>query len=513
MQRDNVYLGSEASDKLIEGIAKVTAVVRGSYGPSGGNIIVEELGYPHHRVTNDGKQSIDYIKLVDPVENIGANIMKEAGDKADKDSGEGRKTTMILTEAILKEARAVKGVSKNDLRLSLNECVPLIIASLDEQKRPIEIKDVASVATLSSENPELGKLFQDIYEQIGKDGIVEIDNSGLATSYFEITEGVRLRGAKAFGAYSYTEQGKAVYKDPLILITREKIATVEQIEPIISMALQKGKNELIIYCEDIDLSVASRLAQTHLQGGFKTLLVKSPILWKNWLYEDLAKMTGATIVDSVAGLTFKTFNPTHFGTCDKFIATDSEVRVLGIKDMSAHISVLEQLGQTDDQQKVRASWLNTKVAILKVGAQSESELSYVAKKAKDASAAVHLALKDGVVPGGGKALVNAISSLLQTPGGNVLAMALMNPMEQIYKNVNPDKTAIMVSAKSGVNGFDAKNNCEVDDLFAAGIVDPALVVKNAVKNAVSIASTVMTNHGIIILPKTNETHPSMPSMR
>jgi chaperonin GroEL len=515
--KDNIHNGPEALAKLYAGIEKTVGVIRSSYGAAGGNVIVEEQLPPFHRVTNDGKMSIDYIRLADPVEHMGANIAKEVGDKADKDSGDGRKTTLILFEEIIKAAKD-SNLTPNELRRQLKACEPAIIAAIDAQKRPIEIKDVKSVALVSSESEELAELFQQIYDIIGKDGIVEIDHSGLTTSYFEVTEGIRLRGAKAFGAYAYTEQGKAVYNKPAILVTKEKIATVEQIEGIVTKVMAMGKNELVIYCEDIDLSVASRLAQIHLSGGFKTLLVKSPVLWKDWLYEDLQKITGATAISPITGVTFKNFKTEYLGTCEKLVASDAEVRVIGIRDIKDHVADLEAKGQTDDQQKLRASWLNTRVAILKVGAQSESELSYLSKKAKDSTAAVYLALKDGVVAGGGLALVNARKALPSNEAGSILSAALIAPARQLVENADAtieDGDTPQVSLKEGDNTvlYPLRDSLTFDvklmkgtDAFEAGIIDPAIVVKNAIRNAISIASTTITNRGIITLPKFPQQH-------
>lgn len=513
---DNIYR-EEGKARLIKGIEKATAMIRGTYGAAGGNVVIEEQLYPFHSVRNDGKAIVEKIYLSDPVEKIGSDIIKEAGDKADKDSGDGRKTTMILTQAIFSEAQKSKG-QPIEIKRSLDECVPILMEALDRQKKEITIADVKSVATISSESEEIGRLLQEIYEKIGKEGIVEIDNSNLPETFYEITEGVKLRNAGYFGAYSTTEQGKAVYKNPSILISKEKITSTDQLEPIMVKMSQAGKNELVIYCEDIDMSVASKLAYTHLTGGFKTLLIKSPTLWKDWLFEDFAKITGATAVDLKEGKTFLSLELSDLGTCDKIVTTKDETRVIGIKDISSHVESLKALNT--DNAKIRVSWLQTKVAVLKVGAGSESELSYVSKKAKDACSASYLALKEGVVVGGGMALYNARLSLPNTIGGKILKEALKAPVRTIVENAgytisekkqNPKGTIYFGDDFKEAHGFDAKGQKFVN-LFDAGIIDPAIVVKNAVKNAVSIASTVLTLCGIITLPKLNkdETHRQMP---
>lgn len=457
------------TERLLSGITKATNVIRSTYGSAGGNVILEEELYPQHSVRNDGKAIMDRIKLSDPVENIGVNILKEAGDKAEGESGDGRKTTMLLTEAILKEAQNIEA-QPMDIKRSLDECLPIITAAIDAQKKEITVNDVKNVATIASENEQIGTLLQEIYEQIGKEGIVEIDSSGLPETFYEITEGVRIR-AGWFGEYSQTEEGKATYKNPKILISKDKIVSVDQLEEALKILTQNSINELVIYCEDIDISVASRLAITHMRGGFKTLIIKAPVLWKDWIYEDLAKMTGATPVDSKEGKTFKTLSLQDLGTCDKIIATKDETRIIGIKDISEHIESIK-----DNQ--LRVSWLQTKVAVLKVGAISESELSYIIKKAKDACSASYFALKDGVVEGGGVAFLNCIAELPDTIGGKILTHALVTPHDQILANF-------------GVDTMNIPDN----------VVDASWVVKNAIKNAISIAGTILTAKSVIILPK------------
>ncbi len=482
MEQDNIYNKS----KVIDGINKTVEVIRPTYGAAGSNVIVEEYLYPFYRVTNDGKTIVQGIKLSDPVENIGANIIKEAGDKADRDSGDGRKTTMILTQAILQETEGIN-LRPLDIKKELDACLPIVLKALDEQVKLITVDDIKHVATISSESEEIGELISDIYKQIGKDGIVEVEASGLPESFIEVTEGVRLHGAKYFGEYSQTEPGKVVIKNPKILISKEKITSVDQLEPLLSACVSKGINELVIYCEDIDLSVASKLALTHLQGGFKTLLIRSPQLWKDWLFEDFAKITGATPVDMKEGKTFKTLSLSDLGTCEKIISSREETRVIGIKDITEHLNVLK----TDKQYELRVAWLQTKVGVLKVGASSETELGYIRKKATDACAASYLALKEGVVEGGGKALYKATDSLPDTDVGVALIRALVTPYHQILVNMGLPRG-------------------EVD--FGENIMDPLIVVKNAVRNAVSIASTVLTSNGVILMPKQNENIKQVPGM-
>lgn len=505
---DNIYTGTEARTKLMAGIDKVADAVKLTLGAAGSNGILEAELRPFHRITNDGVSVANSIFLEDPVENIGANIIKEIASKSDKESGDGTTTSTVLAQAILHEGLK-SDASPMDIKRSLDECLPVIVASLDSQKKDITVDEVGAVATISAEDETIGALIQEAYQEIGKEGIIELDNSNLPETFIEYSEGVRLRFAGWLGAYSSTEPGKAVYKKPKILISKEKITSTDQIEPIFKALDAAGISELVLYVEDIDMAVASRLALTHLNGGFKTLIIKAPTLWKDWLFEDFAKLTGTKAVDFAEGKTFKNLRLEDLGTCDKIIATKDETRMLGTQDVSEHIKALEEAGVLDDQQKVRASWLQTKVAILKLGANSDSELSYKRLKTIDAISASKLALEDGVVAGGGVALRNATAELPETVGGIILIQALVAPIKQIIENAGvkfTDDTIILAGDDKGLNA----KTLEVVDMWEAGILDPALVVKNAVKNAISVAGTVLTASVIVTLPKKEE-KPQVPT--
>lgn len=482
---DNIQ--SNSKEKLISGIKKTVAQIKPTYGPGGSNVVIEEQLPPFYRVTNDGKLIIDAVKLKDHVEQIGKNILAESTDRAEKDSGDGRKTTCLLTEAILTEGLNLKD-RPMDIARSLNDCIPHVFTKIDENKKDITVNDVKQVATISSENEEIGTLIQEIYKEIGKDGIIELDFSNLPDTFYTLTDGVRIRSGY-FGKYSCTDEEKAIFKNPKILISREKVVSVDQLNPVLEMLKKNGIEELVMYVEDIDMSVASRLAMTHMTGGFKTLVVKAPVLWKDWIYEDFAQLVGATIIDSRNGKTFKNFLFEDFGTCSKVISTETETRLIGTKDISKHIEVLKDKSLRDDQQKVRISWLQTKVAVLKIGGNSETEVGYKIKKAKDACSASYHALREGVVKGGGITLFNMADTMPDTIGGRILSKALKVPYNQICDNMN--------------------QKIEVSD----EVIDAVVVVKNAVKNAISIAGTNLTANTVLTIPKVEQLQPKFPIMQ
>jgi chaperonin GroEL len=484
MKIDNIANYEQSLLKLIGGVNKVCNVIKPTYGPNGSNVVIEENQSPGHRVSNDGKLISNCILLADPIEQIGANILNEACERQDKEAGDGRKTTIILTTSILNEGiKVTDQITPLELKRQLDDCLPVLIKSIDDQTKPIEPSDVHSIATTASESPELGKIIGDAYKEIGRDGIVEIEPSTLPDTYYEVIEGIRIRSGW-FGGYWQTEDGKCILKNPRILITKDKITDVKQILPVIKELRAQSINELVIYCEDIELMVASTLAKNTVQTlngdlpndkiPMKFLIIKAPILWKDWLYEDFSKITGAQPVDSRIGKTFSTLKAEHLGTCEKLVCSKEETRVMGIKDVKDYIETLKIAGLKDDQQLVRASWLNTKVAVLKVGAHSDSELSWKIKKSKDATHASYWALQEGVVTGSGQSLEVASRSLTDTIGAKILATALNEP--------------------SHILGTDG-HQLRID-----GIIDPAIVIKSAITNAISIAGIILTTKGVITIP-------------
>ncbi len=495
----NARTDKEARDAILAGFDAVADPVKATYGAAGANVAIEVPLYPFHRVTNDGVTVAQSIEPEDPYEAIGANLAKEIATRADKESGDGTTTATILAQAIMHAGNDSKEAPMA-LKRSLDETVPIVEAAIDAQKRDITVDEVGKVALSSSEDQEMADILQRAYQEIGPTGIVEMDNSNLAETFYEVVDGVRLRGAGYMGQWSSTEPGKAVFTRPKILISRDKITSADQIEPIVAAVAKAGQDQLVIYCDEMDVSVAGRLALTHLNGGFKTLVIQSPTLWKDWYFEDLAMLTGAVAVDSTAGKTFRNLVMSDLGSCEKVITTKDETRIIGTRDISAHVAMLMEEGLKDDQQKMRALWLQTKMAVLKVGARSESELSYRRLKAIDAINACHLALEDGVVPGGGIALLNCSGKMPNTPGGMIMEIALVAPVLQIMKNYGEDVSKPGSTFFGFDNlkdhGFDAKTG-EIVDMWDAGILDPAKVVKNAVRSAVSTAGTALTTRVLV----------------
>lgn len=501
MQSDNLHTGEEVREKLFKGIKKISDAVGGTMGTGGYNGLIEAIESPGHILTNDGITIAQSIVLADPIEDMGRKILLESISRANKQSGDGSSTTCVLTSAILEEGmKHLKDASPMEIKKSLEECVPLIEASINSQKRDITVDDVGSVAAISSEDEKIGAMIQEIYQQIGKEGIIQWDISKTFEDYYTIGSGITIDGAGFMSPYmcDASESGqntnKIRLKNANILILKQKLTSANELNDIgLSLNNQEIK-DLIIFCDEVDPLVISSLVMTRMQRGFRFVLVKMPTLWKDWWFEDLAKATGATIVDALSGLSLKNFKMEHLGKVGNIVITKDNAFIDGILDVSEYIKFLEEEGS--DDSKLRIARLNTKTARYFVGAQSDSALAYRRLKVEDALSASHQALQNGIVAGGGSVLASI--ELNNSVGGNILNIALKIPAKQIASN-------------AGVNilvGYDYKNGFGFDtfsksfvNMFDAGIVDPANVVLNAVRNAVSVAASVLTASVVVTFPK------------
>lgn len=473
--------------RLAEGIRKAHDVVAPTMGAKGTNVAIQSKLPPFNQTTNDGATIIKAIELADPVENMGLNYLKEAVERSNNNSGDGSTTTTVLLNSIVQEG-IQSGVSTLEIKKSLDECLPLIEQSIDEQTLQITVEDIPAVANIAGESEELAKTLGEIYRVIGKDGIIHLEGSGTYDTNYSLIEGVRFGGTGYLSPYfAHDEQAKkenrketkAIYENPSILVTKRKIAHLNDINPLLGALQAQNKKDLVIFTDDMDSGVASVLIEAHKQGVINLLIIKAPVFWKNYVFEDFAKVTGSTIVEDASGITFKNLQLDHLGTCGKIIVDKDECTVIGISDIKDHIeSIKADESLPSDDKKVRLTYLSTQTAILKLGAKSETELTYLRLKCEDAIHSSRLALQGGIVAGGGICLLNASQTLPDTVGGRILTKALKAPITQNCANMG----------------------IEIPEKFGDDIVDAALVVKGAVRNALGIASTLLTTSSVITLP-------------
>lgn len=537
--KDNLFK-QDGRERMMRGITRCAEVIGGTMGSAGHNAIIECIERPGTFTTNDGITILESINFADPLEDMGRKILLEAVSRANKQSGDGSSTTTVLCAAIIEEAMKYinsycptckatpEKVPSNDMRgwfnrcpkcgdelksqispmglkKSLEEYVPIIEESINKQKKAITVDEVSQVATISSEDEKIGSLIQEIYQQIGKSGIIHWDVSKTFEDHYTIGKGITIDGAgfaspymadldEKTGAFSST----ARWNNPKILITKQKITSATDFNDLFQALFTKEIKEVVVFCDEYEGNLIPDLIRTRALRGFKTLLVKMPTLWKDWWYEDLAKATGATVIDPNAGTSFKLMTLEHLGTCEHITVDKDNTYLDGIKDVSEHIKSLEV--EATEDTLLRASRLNTKTARYFVGAPSDSALSYKRLKVEDAIAAAYQALNHGVVAGGGSALITALDELPDTIGGNILKEALKAPARQIAANAGHPDMDIDDGYRFG-RGFNTKTGEFVESMFEAGIVNPAQIEINAVRNAISVAASVLTCSVTVLLPR------------
>lgn len=507
MAQDNLFTDADARARIVNGIKKVAQAVGGTMGTGGANAIIEVIESPGHLMTNDGYTIANSIRFADPLGEMGRKILVESINRANRASGDGSSTTCVLTAAtILEGLDYLADESPMDIKRSLEECIPIIEASIAKQKYDIPVTEVGKVAAISAEDEGIGAMIQTIYEQIGKEGVIYWDISKTAQDTYTIGTGISVEGAGFFSPYmcDATESGQSTgqirLKNARILITKQKVASAADFNDIGQMLNGQQVKDLVVFCDEIDPLVVADLVKTRMIRGFRFILVKMPTLWKDTWYEDLAIATGAIVIDPGAGLSLKGATMSHLGTVGNIVITKDDSFLDGIKDVSEHVKNLQADGS--DEAMLRVVRLNTKTARYFVGAQSDSALGHRRLKVEDAISASWQALNGGIVAGGGSALVEVTYALPDTVGGKILKKALREPARQIAFNAGHPDMVVGDDYREG-RGFDTRTRTFVD-MIPAGIVDPANIVLNAAKNAISVAATVLTAGTIVTIPKQDE---------
>lgn len=455
LNRNNVITAKEATEGMMRGVSLAVDLIRPTYGGAGSNVVVETRINPKHGIYNDAWSVVKAIEIKprkkdEYAEKIGLDFVKELCERADKLSGDSRKTTLILLEEILK-AGYEADINKLQLKRDLDALIPVIEAEIDLQTKQITVDEVDSVATTASENEATGKLLKEIYQKIGKNGIIHPQGSGTYETSYKFIDGVRFDGTGMLSpSMVHDEQAKkdkikenkAIYENPTILVTKKKIMSMEDIDNTIKNLNIQEKRNFVIFTQDMDSNVASSLINIHRAGGYNDiyggfhsmniLIIKAPVLWKDYVFEDFAKCIGATILEDSTGVNFKNLGLEHLGTCDKIIVDEDETLLIGTRDISEHIASLQQKG--DQDSKLRLSWLVNKTAILKLGANSETDLSYRRLKTHDGIRSSELALKYGTVKGGGLCLYDIAQKMPDTVAGRIMKIALEAPRKQIIQN-------------------------------------------------------------------------------
>ncbi len=534
MAKDIKY-GEEARKALQAGIDKLADTVKITLGPKGRNVVLDKkFGSP--LVTNDGVTIAKEIELEDAFENMGAQMLKEVATKTNDAAGDGTTTATLLAQAMIREGmkNIAAGANPMIVKKGMAKAVDAAVKTVIDNSKTIEgSDDIARVATVSSADETVGKLIAEAMDKVTADGVITIEESKTAETYSEVVEGMQFdRGYISPYMVTDTEKMEAVYDDPYILITDKKISSIQEILPLLEQLVQSGK-KLVIIAEDIEGEALTTLILNNLRGTFKCAAVKAPGFGdrRKEMLRDIAILTGGEVISEEVGLELKDTTIQQLGQARQVVIQKENTIIVDgsgasdeIKNRVAQIrSQIETTTSDFDKEKLqeRLAKLSGGVAVIKVGAATEIEMKEKKLRIEDALAATKAAVEEGIVAGGGTALINAIPTVEklvnelegdEKTGAKIILKALEEPVRQIAKNAGLEGSVIInemiKSGKTGY-GFDAYNEKYVD-MIPAGIVDPTKVTRSALQNAASVSAMVLTTESLVADLPQPEAAPAMP---
>ncbi len=529
-----IRFNERARRQLKKGVDKLANVVKVTLGPKGRNVIIEK-GFGSPEITNDGVTIAKEIELKDKIENAGAEIVKEVASKTNDVAGDGTTTATLLTQAIITEGlkNVTAGANPLGLKRGIEKGTKAVVEALKKISKKISNKaEIAQIATISAEDSEIGSMIAEVIQEIGKDGVVTVEESQTLGLSKEIVKGMRFdKGYISPYMITNTEKMQAEFIDPYILITDKKISSIQEILPLLEKITQSGKKDIVIIAEEVEGDALATLVVNKLRGTFNALAIKSPGFGdrKKEMLQDVASLTGGQVISEEVGLKLENTELKSLGRARKVI-TDKEnttiVEGQGRKqDIEDRINQIKnEISKSDsdfDKEKLqeRLAKLSGGVAIIKVGAATESEQKYKQAKTEDALAATRAAVAEGVVPGGGVALIRSIKGLKDVKvsgdakiGLNILRRALEEPLRQIAYNAGQDGAVVVDEVKKGSGGYGynaAKNKYE--DLFEAGVIDPTKVTRSALENASSASAMLLTTEAVVTDIAEKESNNAMPA--
>ncbi len=522
-----VIFDEQVRAALKRGVDIVAGAVRVTLGPKGRNVaLAKSWGGP--TITNDGVSIAKEIELADKFENMGAAIVKEVATKTNDKAGDGTTTAVVLTQAIVTEGlkRTALGANAMMVRRGIEAAAKDAVDELKKMAREIKGKnDIRQVATISAESEELGETIADTVEKVGKDGVVTVEESQSIGIESEYVEGMEFdKGYVSAYLITNAERMEAEVKDAPILITDKKISTVKEILPLLEKVAHSGKKELVIIADDVDGEALATIIINRLKGVFNVLAVKAPGYGdrKKEILADIATTVGATVITEDLGLSLEKAELGQLGRAQRVVATKDNTVVVGGKgkksDIDARVAQLrKQLEKTDskfDKEKLeeRIAKLTGGVAVIRVGAATETEMKYLKDKIEDAVNATKAAIAEGIVPGGGAALAKVSDKLAKkvksdshdeyTIGYRILLSALNAPLLQIAMNAGREDAAVIlrdVVKHGGSFGFNAaaEGDAIIVDMYDAGIIDPVKVTRSCVENSASAAAVLLTTEAAV----------------
>ena len=525
---------ASARNKLKAGVDKLANAVRITLGPKGRNVVIEKkFGSP--TITKDGVTVAKEIELEDQVENIGAQMVKEVASKTSDDAGDGTTTATLIAQAIFREGvkNVTAGHNPMSIKRGIDKAVIAVTAAVKKMSRPVSGKaEIAQVGAISANSDTvIGDLIAEAMEKVGKDGVITVEEAKTAETTLEVVEGMQFdRGYLSPYFVTNPDSMEAVLEDPMILIYDKKISTMKDLLPILEKVAQQGKT-LMIIAEDIDGEALATLVVNKLRGTIKVAAVKAPGFGdrRKAMLDDIATLTGGRVISEETGFKLENAVLSDLGTAKKVtIDKDDTIIVEGggkTADIQGRIAqIKKQIDDTTsdyDQEKLqeRLAKLAGGVAVINVGAATETEMKEKKARVEDALHATRAAVEEGIVPGGGVAFLRAISALdslkvdsEEKVGVNIVRKSLEEPIRQISHNAGMEGSIVVnrVMAEKGAFGYNAQTDV-YEDLFKAGVIDPTKVTRTALENAASIAGLLLTTEAVVSeKPEDKKAMPAMP---
>ena len=516
-----IEFGEEARRAMQSGVDKLANTVKVTLGPKGRNVILDKkFGSP--LITNDGVSIAREIELEDPYENMGAQLVKEVATKTNDVAGDGTTTATLLAQAIIREGlkNVTAGANPILIRSGIRKAVDVAVEEIKNISKPVAGKeDIARVAAISAADEEIGTLISDAMEKVGNEGVITVEESKSMGTELDVVEGMQFdRGYVSPYMATDTEKMEALLDNPLILITDKKISNIQEILPILEQIVQNGR-KLLIIAEDVEGEAMATLVVNKLRGTFNCVAVKAPGFGdrRKEMLQDIAVLTGGEVISEELGRDLKEVTLDMLGQAESVKVTKENTTIVNgkgekslIKERINQIKTqIEETSSEFDKEKLqeRLAKLSGGVAVIKVGAATETELKERKLRIEDALAATKAAVEEGIVPGGGTAFVNAINKVAELTsevddtqvGINIIVKALEEPMRQIAINAGLEGSVIIEKVKyseAGI-GYDALNDKYVN-MLQAGIVDPTKVTRSALQNAASVASTFLTTEAAVV---------------
>lgn len=529
-----IKFGEDARKALERGVNILADTVKVTIGPKGRNVILDKkFGSP--LITNDGVTIAKEIELEDAYENMGAQLVKEVATKTNDIAGDGTTTATLLTQAIVREGlkNVAAGANPIFIRKGIQLAVDKAVETLQANSRPIENKEsIAQVAAISAGDEEVGKMIADAMEKVGKDGVITVEESKTMGTTLEVVEGMQFdRGYVSPYMSTDMEKMEANLSDPLILITDKKITNIQEILPVLEQIVQQGK-KLLIIAEDIEGEALATLVVNKLRGTFDVVAIKAPGFGdrRKAMLQDIAILTGGTVISEEVGLELKDVDMTMLGRAGSVKVTKENTVIVNgagsASDIEERVALIRrQIEDTTsefDREKLeeRLAKLAGGVAVIQVGAATETELKERKLRMEDALNATRAAVEEGIVSGGGVALIETISEVEKLlteenteikTGIKIILSALQEPLKQIAINAGLEGAVIVENVRKGEKGmgFDAFRE-EYVNMIEAGIIDPTKVTRSALQNASSVAATFLTTEAAVVDIKSEE--PAMPPM-